>query len=73
LPALPVAGLAADGCGVFACGDRLVVSVDDADVAKLLALALPVAAQSAGTGCRLMCRDDLIRLPQILHDQAEVV
>jgi hypothetical protein len=45
----------------------------DADVAKRLALALSVAAQSADTGCRLMCRDGLIRLPQILHDQAEVV
>jgi hypothetical protein len=37
---------------VFACGDRLVVSVGlpqgGADVAKRLAPALPLAAQSAG-------------------------
>jgi hypothetical protein len=37
---------------VFACGDRLVVSVGlpqaDAHVAKRLALALPVAAQPCG-------------------------
>jgi len=32
--------------------------------------ALSVAVQSADTGCRPMCRDGLIRLPQILHDQA---
>jgi hypothetical protein len=73
---LPVAGLAADGRGVFACGDRLVVSAGllegDAGVAKRLALAL-AGAQSADTGCRLMCRDGLIRLPQIRYDQAEVV
>jgi hypothetical protein len=46
---------------------------DDAEVAGRLALALPVAAQPAATGCRLMRRDGLIRLPRILHDRAEVV
>jgi hypothetical protein len=71
--------LEAGGCGVFACDDRLVVPAGlpegDSDVAGALpcpALAWSVAAQPAGTGCRLMCRDGLIRLPQILHDQAEV-
>ena len=39
--------------------------------------ALPSSCRSSLSlqvrGCRLMCRDGLIRLPQILHDQAEVV
>jgi hypothetical protein len=74
--ALPAAGRAADGHGIFARGDRLAVSAGlpqgDADVAERLAPRL-VAAQRADTGCRPMCRDALIRPPQILHDQAEAV
>jgi hypothetical protein len=45
----------------------------DADCAERLALALSVVARPADAGRRRMRGDGLIRLPQILHDQGEVV